>query len=51
MHGIISLANFMEAGVEVLGSEVAYTKFNTDDGMIYGIPMVARDGTILYDTS
>ena len=27
------------------------TKFNTDGGMIYGIPMVARDGTILYDTS
>ena len=21
------------------------TKFNTDGGMIYGIPMVARDGT------
>ena len=24
-------------------------KFN--GGMIYGIPLVARDGTILYDTS
>ena len=22
-------------------------KFNTDGGIIYGIPMVARDGTIL----
>ena len=24
---------------------------NTDGGMIYGILMVARDGTTLYDTS
>ena len=26
------------------------TKFNTDGGMIYEIPMVARDGTIHHDT-
>ena len=48
MHGVILLASFVEAGVKVLGSEV--TKFNTDGRMIYGIPMVARDGTVLYDT-
>ena len=47
MHGVIFLASFVEAGVKVQ----LPTKFNTDGGMIYGIPMVARDGTILYDAS
>ena len=48
MHGVILLASFVEAGVKEVKLP---TKFNTDGRMIYGIPMVARDETIFYDTS